>query len=78
MLEAWCLDGDKMGGRFPAPNTIHVFAEAVTDQTTYLGIIYGSRRRETRIKALRFLLEINDGAPDLFDVEFIGNVWGDR
>ena len=74
VLEDWFIDEDKTGRRCPSPNTIHDFAKAVTHQINYFGIIYGSRHREGRIKALRILLEISEGDPDLSTVEFIGSV----
>ena len=48
---------------------------AVANQINYFGIIYGNRHREERIKAIRFLLEIHEGTPDLLTVEFTGSAW---
>ena len=75
MLEDWFLEDEKLERRLGAPTTIHGFAKAVTNQINYFGLIYGDRHREERIQALRFLIGIHEGAPELFTVEFIGIVW---
>lgn len=76
VLEDWFLNEDTMERRLAAPSAIHGFANAATDQINYFGVAYGSRRREERIRAIRFLLGIRGYTPDPFTVEFIGCVWG--
>ena len=67
---------DKLGRRLPAPWGNTCIAKAVADQINYLGLIYSSRRREERISALRFLLEIHEVDPEFPTVGFICSVWG--
>ena len=59
-----------------APTTIHGFAKAVTNQINFFGLVYGGRRREERVEALRIHLGIHEDTPDVPTVQFIGIVRG--
>ena len=74
-LEDWAITDEKLGRMLTPPATLHAFTKAVANQINFFGLIYGEEHKNERFAALKFLIEIHEGTPELFSVDFLNHVW---